>query len=85
MAKKKNNTLLYVAGAIILYFILKKAQDAKKKKGEIIVDESRHVEFLPPTKARYQDQTSSENMVPYIDQEDYFKDRYAESLNSCTY
>jgi len=82
MAKKKNNTILYVVGAVALYFIWKKAQD--KKKGQVIVDQSTHVEFLP-TKGRYQDKTTAENMVPYVDPEDYYQARYKESLNSCSY
>ena len=43
---KKNNTIIYIAAAAaVLYFLFKKKKE--KPKGYVIVDESKHVEFLP--------------------------------------
>lgn len=102
MAKKKDNTLIYVAAAAAILYFLFKGKKAKgspamdtsysapvKRGGQVIVDESKHVEFLPKKKEVAQRkhllQTEEMNLQPIIGQNEYFKEQYKESLNNCSY
>lgn len=75
--KKQDNTILILAAiGVAAYFLLKK----KKKKGQIIVSDSWEVERGQriPTK-------NLNRLTPFVDQENYFKDQYQQSLNACSY
>ena len=72
MAKKKDNTLIYIGAAAILYFLLmrKKASATANK---------------PAQMQRIEKNVNSLQLDPVIDENDYFKQQYKESLNACSY
>lgn len=80
MAKKKDNTFIYIGAAALIYFLLIKKK--KKRKGQVIVEDSEHVEFLPK---RGRVNINKMQLDPIIDKNDYFKQQYQESLNACSY
>lgn len=80
--KKDNQTILLIGAAVAAYFLFFK----KKPKGQIIVDDSRHVEFLPKRqRAEIRERINDLKLNPIVDREEYFKTRYKESLNACSY
>ena len=83
--KKDNQTMLIIAalGIAAYFFIFKKKP---RKRGTIIVEDSRHIEFLPPKKkAEIKNRVNKLKLNPIVDKEEYFKTLYKESLNNCSY
>lgn len=83
---KDQEKIILIGAAVAAYFLFMKKKPKTRPRGTIIVEDSRHVEFLPKKqRAGIVRAVDSLNLNPILDKEEYFKTRYKESLNSCSY
>ena len=83
---KDDNTILLIGAAVAAYFLFMKKKPTTRPRGTVIVEDSRHIEFLPKKqRVGIQNAVDSLKLNPILDKEEYFKTRYKESLNSCSY
>lgn len=83
---KDDQTILLIGAAVAAYFLFMKKKPVTRPRGTVIVEDSRHVEFLPKKqRAGIVKSVDSLNLNPILDKEEYFKTRYKESLNACSY
>ena len=83
---KDQETIILIGAAVAAYFLFIKNKPKPKRRGQIIVKDNEHIEFLPK-KQRVGIRNAVDNIKlnPIVDREQYFKTRYKESLNSCSY
>lgn len=80
--KKDDNTIILLGAAVAAYFLFFK----KKSKGKVIVDDSKHLEFGKKiNRTAIRERINELKLNPIVNKEEYFKTRYKESLNACSY
>ena len=83
---KDDQKILLIGAAVAAYFLFMKKKPVTRPRGTVIVEDSRHVEFLPKRqRSEIRDRINDLKLNPIVDREEYFKTRYKESLNACSY